>query len=67
MKTYTQIKYGEYEDTEQSVTLRANGGDCGGGSETLIVQRVYDVSRRHNYPEFKDVCETIQAYYGGGA
>lgn len=32
----------------------------------MIVQRVYDVSRRHNYPEFKDVCETIQAYYGGG-
>ena len=27
---FNQLKYGEYEQSEQSVTLRANGGDCGG-------------------------------------
>lgn len=30
----------------------------------LIV--VYDAQRRHNYEEFKDVCETVQAHYGTG-
>lgn len=30
----------------------------------LIV--VYDAQRRHNYEEFKDVCETLQASYGTG-
>lgn len=46
MKTYTQIKYGEYEETEQSVTLRANSGDCGGGSEVLVVETlVFDRSQ----------------------
>lgn len=34
---FNQLKYGEYEQSEQSVTLRANGGDCGGGSEVLIL------------------------------
>lgn len=28
---FNQLKYGEYEQSEQSVTLRASGGDCGGG------------------------------------
>ena len=27
---------------------------------------VYDASRRHNYEEFKDVCETVQSHYGTG-
>lgn len=37
---FNQLKYGEYEQSEQSVTLRANGGDCGGGSEVLVVQNI---------------------------
>lgn len=28
--------------------------------------KVFDASRRHNYEQFKDVCETIQAAYGTG-
>lgn len=28
---FNQVKFGEYEQTEQAVTLRANGGDYGGG------------------------------------
>lgn len=27
---FNQLKYGKYEEAEQSVTIRANGGDCGG-------------------------------------
>ena len=27
---FNQVKFGQYEQTEQSVTLRANSGDCGG-------------------------------------
>ena len=38
MKTYTQTKYGQYEETDQSLTLRSSGADCGGGSEVLIVE-----------------------------
>lgn len=48
-------------------SAQANAGIMRGGSEVLVIQKVYDVSRRHNYPEFENVCETIQAYYGGGA
>lgn len=30
------------------------------------IVRVYDASRRHNYEEFGDICETVQAAYGTG-
>lgn len=39
MKAFNQIKYGTYEKTEQAVTLRSSGGDYGGGSEVLVIQR----------------------------
>ena len=29
-------------------------------------KKVYDGCRRHNYQPFGEVCETVQAYYGGG-
>jgi hypothetical protein len=33
----------------------------------MIVQKVYDAQRRHNYEEFTDeICETVQAQYGTG-
>lgn len=35
--TYNQTAFGEYEEDEAAVTLRNSGGDCGGGSEVLIV------------------------------
>lgn len=37
MRTYNQISYGEYEESEAAVTLRNSGGDCGGGSEVLVI------------------------------
>lgn len=41
MKTYNQIRYGEYAESEQAVTLRSCSGDYGGGSEVLVTyQRV---------------------------
>lgn len=38
MKTYSPIRYGLYADCGESETLRASGGDVGGGSEVLIVE-----------------------------
>ena len=28
--------------------------------------RVYDASRRHDYKEYEDVCETVQEFWGTG-
>ena len=39
MKTFNQIRYGEYSEAEQAVTLRNCSGDYGGGSEVLVLQR----------------------------
>ena len=35
--TYNQTAFGEYVEDDAAVTLRNSGGDCGGGSEVLIV------------------------------
>ncbi len=45
---FTLSKYGEYR--EGIGTLRANGGDCGGGSEVLIVKYCIqdDPTPKHN-------------------
>ncbi len=37
---YGQTSYDEYEPVEQAVTLKASGGNYGGGSEMLILQSV---------------------------
>lgn len=37
MKTYNQIRYGEYAESERAVTIRSSFGDCGGGGEVLVV------------------------------
>lgn len=32
----------------------------------VVEQRVYDPSRRHDYGEYEETCETVQAAYGTG-
>lgn len=39
-------------------------GDGLHGNSPLV--RAFDGSRRHNYEEFVDACETVQAFYGTG-
>ena len=55
--------------TEGVPTLRAKGGDLGGGGEGLIVyekpERIIDHSRRHNYQELEKV-PTLEARMGTG-
>lgn len=36
---FNQLKYGEYEEAEQSVTLRASGGDYGGGGSEVLIMK----------------------------
>ena len=55
-----------YRESDCSVTIRSSGADNGGGSEVLIVQKVYDPSRRHDYKEYDSVCDTVQAFWGTG-
>ena len=38
---------------------------CGGGNNKMQ-KSVFDGQRRHDYEEFKGVCETVQAQYGTG-
>ena len=37
---YGQTSYDEYQPSEQSTTLKASGGNYGGGSETLVLEGV---------------------------
>ena len=59
---FNQLKYGEYEQSEQSVTLRANSGDCGGGSEVLILNEPYAMeSAQANAGIMRGGCPTLNA------
>ena len=62
MKTYSQISYGDYREEETAVTLRHAGGDCGGGSEGLIVQRRFSDILVYS----AEVSPTLEAAAGGG-
>lgn len=33
---------------------------------SILVQKVYDSYRRHNYEEMGDICQTVSAFYGTG-
>lgn len=35
---YEEYRFGKYRETDTAGTLRAKGGSCGAGSETLIVK-----------------------------
>lgn len=60
-ETYTENHYGDYRETEQSNSLRANGATCGGGSEVLILQRRFSTVIVTD----SDVSPTIEAGAGG--
>ena len=65
-RAYSEKRFREYYEDDLSITLRNKGGSYGGGSEVLVVQRVYDRNIDHACREFEDVCETIRAAYGEG-
>ena len=56
-KPYAQKRFAEYDFAESAVSLRASGGDYGGGSEVLTVQRAM-VVRRLTPME----CERLQGF-----
>lgn len=60
-KTYSQIKYGEYAESERSVTLRRMSGDYGGGSEVLVIDTLV-------FDEGQITCPTngLHPKWGGG-
>lgn len=65
-------------ETSRAVNFQERAGKPGGGKGILIQndrtgalstvnnQMVFDTSRRHDYQQFEDVCETVQAHYGTG-
>lgn len=61
MKAFNQIKYGSYLESEQAVTLRESGGDYGGGSEVLVIQRRFS----NVIVNDTEVSPTIEAGAGG--
>ena len=58
---YTPSGYGEY--IEGVGTLKANGGDCGGGSEVLIV---LESSQNHAQAKETEICPALPASMGMG-
>ena len=61
--------------TYKAITFQERGGggkgiliqnDRTGALRTVNNQMVFDASRRHNYQQFEDVCETVQAHCGSG-
>ena len=53
------------KETEVCTTLPASMG-LGGGYVPMIIQKVYDPSRRHDYEEWEDVCGTLENRMGTG-
>ena len=58
-QAFAQKRFAEYDRAENAVSLRASGGDCGGGSECLVarqnmvVRRLtpLECTRLHGYPD----------------
>lgn len=50
--------FAEYTETEVAGTLKAKGGDIGGGSETIIIESdMYrEWSSRHSLPHNRRAC-----------
>lgn len=51
----------DYTDVRTPTLIIENGG-----VNNNMQKSVFDGQRRHDYEEFKDVCETVQAQYGTG-
>ena len=59
-KTYNQIRYASYAESDKAVTLRGSFGDYGGGSEVLVLQRRFS----NVMVQDTEIAPTIEA--GGG-
>lgn len=47
MKTFTEKRFGEWDEDEISITIRNRSGSCGGGSEVLVICSRYVQSDPH--------------------
>lgn len=62
MTAYKVSGFAEYIETETAGTLKANGGDIGGGTETIIIQRHFSDVRIYE----TEVTPTLKQNMGGG-
>ena len=64
-KTYNQIRYASYAESDKAVTLRGSFGDYGGGSEVLIVDVLpFDTTQitspgNYSVPKWGGCCHPI--------
>lgn len=57
MKTVTEVSFGEYKESDKSVTLRNSSASIGGGSEVLVIRFLpTDESRGDSIQEGKIGC-----------
>ena len=69
-KAFAKIRFAEYSESSVAETLRACGGDIGGGSETLILDTlVFDGGQitsptNCSYVEWGGVCPTLAGTIG---
>lgn len=55
-KTFELNQHGGYRESEVNGTLRKTGGDCGGGSETIVTEKYRGSENIHSRPEsIKDI------------
>lgn len=55
-KTFELNQHGGYRESEVNGTLRAAGGDCGGGTETIVTEKYRERENIHSRPEsIKDI------------
>ena len=69
-KTFTIGGYADYDEVTIGSSLRASGGDIGGGSETLVVEElpaIYDMTHAQDViREYGQIVPTLQARMGTG-
>ena len=67
---FGQASYDEYAPTEQAVTLKATGGNYGGGTETLVLEPhekfpiVCRATQQRNAETMADCCPTLTSAAG---
>lgn len=70
-KAFAKIRFAEYSESSVAETLRACGGDIGGGSETLILDTlVFDGGQIASpsvglHPKWGGVCTSLSVSHAG--
>jgi DNA (cytosine-5)-methyltransferase 1 len=63
---YFESSLAQYREGDIGGTLKASGGVLGGGSETFLVQKVYENHAQDSRLKQVDVCPTVAAKWGTG-